>query len=107
MSMAVSMAVFVAMFLPVMRFVDVHLFHSTSFQNETQPLGIAALLESMTTPARDFVDALCLDCHYQKWPRTIGNEQFTTGVPGRSTGGDDHSYRQTKLLGRARFHAHR
>jgi len=34
--MAVSMAVFVAVFLPVMRFVDVHLFHSTSFATETQ-----------------------------------------------------------------------
>ena len=107
MAMAVSMAVFVAMFLLVMRFVNVHLFHSTSFESETQPLGIAVLLESMTTQARDFVDAPSHDCHYQKWPGTIGNKQFMTGVPGRSTGGNDHSYRQTKLLGRARFHAHR
>jgi len=79
MAMAVRMAVFVAMFLPVMRFVDVHLFHSTSFESETQPLGTAALLESMTTQARDFVDAPSHDCHYQKWQETIGNKQFTAG----------------------------
>jgi len=95
MTMTVSMAVFVATFLAVMRFVDVHLFHSTSFESETQPLGIAVLLESMTTQARDFVDAPYHDCHYQKWRGTIGIKQFTTGVPGRSTGGDDQSYSQT------------
>jgi hypothetical protein len=73
MVMAVSMAVFVATFLAVMRFVDVHLFHSTSFECETQPLEIAVLLESMTTHTRDFIDAPSHDCHYQKWPGTIGN----------------------------------
>jgi hypothetical protein len=71
--MAMSVRLAEAMFLPVMRFVDVHLFHSTSFASETQPLGMAVLLGSMTTPARDFVDALCHDCHYQKWQGTIGN----------------------------------
>jgi hypothetical protein len=47
----------------------------------------------MTTRTRDFVDAPSLDCHYQKWQGTGSNEQSKTGAPGRSTGGDDQSYR--------------
>src|SRR5271157_96129 len=107
MTVSMSVAVLMAMFLPVIRLVDVHLFYSTSFMSETQPLRTAVLLGSMTTPARDFVDAPGHDCHYQKWQGTSGNEQSSTGAPGRSTGGDDQSYRQTEFLGRTRFHAHR
>ena len=61
----------------------------------------------MTTPTRDFVDASSLGCHYQKWQRTSSNEQSKTGAPGRSTGGDDQSYRQTEFLGSAGIHADR
>ena len=77
------------MFVAPVRFVYVHPLHSTSFENETQPLRIAVLLGSMTTPTRDFVDALGLDCHYQKCRGNPGFKQFTTGAPGLSPGGND------------------
>jgi hypothetical protein len=37
MTVSMTVAAFVAMFLPVMRLVDVHPFHSTSFESKTQP----------------------------------------------------------------------
>jgi hypothetical protein len=45
MVMAMSMALLAAMFVRVVRFVDVHPFYSTSFAWEVQPLGSARYWE--------------------------------------------------------------